>query len=1058
MEGRLTVGKLKRLFWITIFLLLIFVTIKSASAINLTNGFKAYYTFDNGNTTFSGASDPDMTEWTKTYNVTSSTGGPVFNKTGIHNEAWNYSTASSTINSGTDWNFNMNTQCGWINTRNLADWGRITYLDDARTAWALRLSNAEVLNFFYTSSGVNGQITGTFSLNTNQWYHICAVYNATDAGNELKLYVNGSLDVQGAKGGNLDNPGAFHGFGMRSNNYYFAGLIDEYAIWDRPLSPNEVSHLWNGGAGNFTWFKSGGVPPVPDDLNLSANPYPTLAQFNTNPVTVWATANASNNWTCRLYLNGTLNQTQQMLNGTVVNCSFQINLTNGGWTYFIRGNTSLTDENTTNGKIYFDNVNPVITVLNWTNGTLKYNTNITGLWNITDNFYLHRLNASIDGVQVFGVMDINSTQYLFNFSSNVSGLSVGLHTLSIQVADGHTANSIVTDSIDWSNGLFNDYLRYDFKPPYANTYLQIVNKDSSVWDSWKTTPAKDRHTFSFEPSTVTKTITLDVTSNSKISVAENDELTWLVFNNHWVDFAPYNVSFKRINEYYVQAIIQNPNLDSKLEFNSIGDLNIITRNYTFAVTNLSASYTKYVNEGSVQTIQLRIYRNNTNITNTSAALSWNGTLMNVTKTVSATTYDLYTSTFTTSLITSDPLEVFNFTWFYNITHPINNLTGNITLNQTVYRIGIDNCSTYTIRAINITIRDEGNNSPINGFINGYFEVWINETNTYRAFNLTWAGNSTYGLCINRNITYYLDGQMEYGATSYDNKNYYLNNYSVDNVTDILDLYLTLNTTLITLLVTDQDDDPVKDVFIHVQSYDLGTNSYQTTEIVKTDFEGQGFAQMIMNTQWYQFMLVYNGVTVLQTDATKIVSTLLNFQINLEDPVLQTWTKYNQISCGISFNNVTNNFRMDFNNPSSEPITALLTVYNSSMFSKTILGTNNVTAASGTLLVGIGATPANNTFTGQGVLTIDGQTFPCGNSVSTGFNQDFQIWGTQGIFYAIFIIIAITTAFIWGPEISVIATLVAVGALWFMGVIGLSAPIIMTILILGGIIVYRLTRK
>lgn len=1043
------------------FLLLVFVTIRAASAVTLNNA-EAYYSFDNS--TIVGNAIEDLAGNNNATNSGSTwTAGKLV-------DARSFDGANDKIESNNAFTWDGNGDWTWN------FWIKYTTLEHSRSiinADATGRLIAFILNKDHTNSESTGRImlytydtaaayhsqTNNPALRDGNWHMITFVYD--DTANTGQWYIDGS-SVAGSgsvRGGDLWGNQKLRIGTNPASNLWFPGQLDELGFYERKLNSTEVSALWNGGAGYNPYT------PV-DDLDITEiHPYPR-AQYNTNPAgPIYILANSTyNNWNCSLYINGTINQTQTLANGTNINCSFNVNLSVGTWNAKIRGETAIVDKNTSTTTIYFDNVAPVIASTTFVNNSLIYSGagNLTANWNITDNFYLYRVTSWINGNLINNITEINATQYNYTINTNITGLTPGSHTLTIQVADGHTAQSITTDSYDWSNGILNDYLRFNFKQPYNPVNVRLENKDGSWLDSWKATPQKDRYTFSYEPWSIKSTYVINVISESKISILQHDGLNWLVFDNHWIDFEPYKVSYKRINPYEVQAIIQNPNLDSKLEFNSIGDLNIITRNYTFITTNLSVTYADPVNEAYPQTISLRIERNNTGITNTQAALYWNGTNISVTKysccPEAPGIYDLYTGTFATPLITSDPLEVFNFTWYYNVTHPLNNLTGNITLNQTVYRIGIDNCTTYTIRAVNITTRAENNNSLVNSDIAGYFEVWINQTSQYRAFNLTWTGNSTYGICINRNVTYRLNGQMEYEAPGYATKTYFLNNYALNNITSILNLYFTLNTTQVVLYVTDQNDDPVKNVYIHVQSYDIGTNSYKTTEIVKTDFEGRAFAQVILNTQWYQFMLAYNGVTVLQTDATKIVSTFLNFQINLEAATLQAWTKYNQISCGVTFNNITKNFRMDFNNPSSEPITALLTVYNSSRFSRKILGTNNITAASGTLLVNIGATTANNTFTGQGMITIDDQQFPCGTPASIGFNQDFQVWGLQGIFYAILIIIAITTAFIWGPEISVIATLVAIGGLWVFGIIGLSAPVIMTILILGGIIVYRLTRK
>ena len=73
-------------------------------------------------------------------------------------------------------------------------------------------------------------------LTTNTWMHIAGVYNGTDA----FIYLNGQLiDVVTTTGiGNLEpNQQAYFGF---NNGNFFNGNIDDFRIYERPLTPYEI--------------------------------------------------------------------------------------------------------------------------------------------------------------------------------------------------------------------------------------------------------------------------------------------------------------------------------------------------------------------------------------------------------------------------------------------------------------------------------------------------------------------------------------------------------------------------------------------------------------------------------------------------------------------------------------------------------------------------------------------------------------------------------------------------------------------------------------------------
>ena len=1049
-----------RYWFIILSIILIGLTINSASAITVNNS-EAYYSFDN--TTIAGTNISDLSgngHWATNTETTWIAGKLI--------DARHYDGINDNIKvhdllfDGTgNWTYSF-----WVKYTTAVDVQTIMSITNAAANNIRVYANRNEADAYEagqiqirTNDGVNAYSspTANHNLNDGNWHYIVFVYD--DTANTGQWYINGSsVATSGSvRGGDVWNTG-FLKFGANPAGTSFMNVdIDEYGFYKRKLNATEITYLWNGGTGRNPYT---GIPPTPDTINLSNSTPLNRSQFNTNPVTFWVLGNASLNWTCRLYINGTVNQTQTLGIGNDINCSFQVNITqSGNWNYSFRGNTTSTDENTTTNIFYYDDISPVITIINWSNGTIRYNNNITGSWNITDNLYLYRLNASIDGSQIFGVTEINSTQYTYNLTSNVTGLTPGNHTLSIQVADGHTALSI--PEYDWSNGLFNDYLQYNTK----DASIRIEALDGSILDSFKTVKLKDRYTFSYEPwDTKKSSYYFHVASDLPISIVKLPNSTiseitqWVISGDHWLDFyiPGTTAEITRLDKYNVRVEVTGFKDASKLDFSSIGDLNIVTRNYTFVTTNMTLVYATSVNELSYQTSTLTIFTP-AGILNTSAAFFWNNSYRTISADRSNASQHFYNITFLTPAINQSVLNV-PFLWYYNVTGTINNITGLLNNTQKVIQIGIDNCSLYTTRAVNITVFDEDNSSPIVASINGYFNVWVGVLSAFREFNLTWAGNSTYGICINNaTTTYQTNSQLEYYNPTHNSKTYYMTNYTLDNTTEQLDLYLTLNTTLITITVTDETDNPIQDAYVHIQTYDVGTNTYKTTEIIKTGYQGQAFAEMVLYNKWYQFMVVYQGVTVLQTEPTKLTSTELNLRINLGSIDLSSWRLARQVTCSISFNNVTNNFRMDFSNPSGVPILATLKVYNVSLHSQKLFNQSSLNSAGGTILVNIG-TPANITYSAQGSITTSNETFVCGTPVSVSYGADFQTWGLQGLFYLLLMLITVTCVFVFGPEIAVAASTATIAVGWYLGLLGLTAGTIVTIVIIGGIVIYRMANK
>lgn len=89
---------------------------------------------------------------------------------------------------------------------------------------------------------------GTGALTTNKWYYVVVTYQ--DDGNRT-IYVNGTALVSNITSSCAPTTTNLT-LGRWSGGNPYDGMIDEFAYWDRWLSPNEVTQLWNAGSG-LTW-------------------------------------------------------------------------------------------------------------------------------------------------------------------------------------------------------------------------------------------------------------------------------------------------------------------------------------------------------------------------------------------------------------------------------------------------------------------------------------------------------------------------------------------------------------------------------------------------------------------------------------------------------------------------------------------------------------------------------------------------------------------------------------------------------------------------------------
>ena len=111
--------------------------------------------------------------------------------------------------------------------------------------WGFNLTSGKVAFSPYNNNpDVIGVATGTTILSANTWYYVSGSYD----GSVIRVYVNGILDGSTTISGTIWN--SSHAVRIGSHNptvsdRFFGGPIDETRIYNRALTPAEVSQLYN---------------------------------------------------------------------------------------------------------------------------------------------------------------------------------------------------------------------------------------------------------------------------------------------------------------------------------------------------------------------------------------------------------------------------------------------------------------------------------------------------------------------------------------------------------------------------------------------------------------------------------------------------------------------------------------------------------------------------------------------------------------------------------------------------------------------------------------------
>lgn len=117
---------------------------------------------------------------------------------------------------------------------------------DARPWYLLYfLTSGTVDMFLRDSGGTNSRAQGAAPVNDGEWHHVVGVKD----GDEVKVYIDGNEDAVtpavDAVYGENDQPLVF----MVHFDRWFAGMLDEVAIYERALSEDEIATAMSGLSG-----------------------------------------------------------------------------------------------------------------------------------------------------------------------------------------------------------------------------------------------------------------------------------------------------------------------------------------------------------------------------------------------------------------------------------------------------------------------------------------------------------------------------------------------------------------------------------------------------------------------------------------------------------------------------------------------------------------------------------------------------------------------------------------------------------------------------------------
>ncbi len=889
----------------------------------------------------------------------------------------------------------------------------------------------------------------------NVWVNMSMVVNASDS-NKFSLFVhNGTgwaLEADGiAVRGTMTSITELRQYGTGTN---FNTYIDNIRMFEGTVCP---AALAGGGPGD---------PPVASFFS----PTPSSATHNNTLSGVYVNVSCTNGGNATIYWDTNVDPITVRGYSLTNNTQWELNSTGvpSEGTYYYKGGCDNVGETNTSVRTWiYDTTKPAI--------TLESNSGISAL-NATNNpydVYLVLNFTTTDAVGLFGfevnINFSNGTMYYnytnqtlgnitsYPWSNNFSNTAWpdGTFTIDVWASDVHTKNKIG----DYKPKRISSGIEFN---TVEGNYIKIESEGDSVFSSEKDI---DRYgiKINFDDDKDNKKRRLFITSDHKITyMADSNYLGHFIVGNprggNWIDFEGVNTTVKvtKLTDYIYQLDFDK--LKDIEKFKSIGGLNVQYRSFKYSkgVLTLNNVYLSPATPVEDSTINAYCQANEGVGGNINYTWIWyvndthyvNGTLLNVANSTPAL---LYTS------LPTHPVGV-NYTLSCQASADVYSTAWLNSSQATVTGYSVDNCSVYNgTTGFNVSFFDS---SDVLTSLSYEVFMQYGTTSTYE-FNYTIdsAGGVGFGICFTPpGASIITDMIIEFNNQSYNT--YQLN---LTNTTQHLALYTQDGASLVTFSVNDYSNDPVENAYIHILKWDTGSNSYATTEVLRTDVNGEAVGNIVLNTVYYRFVVQYQGDTKLIDPATqgiKIYSTTRNFKISLEET--EWFDDYNTFFGAITnliFNNDTNSFVYTWTDPSSAMHKGCMRVTQSNATSHTVLSDACTESTSSSIVYGI--TPANgSTFTAIGYFQFDNEYVT--DILKKVFEAGYELYeigeGNFSMLMAFMLVMALV--FIGLPAPGLALALGGVGMIGsaILGLWNVNISLVVAILIIGIIYLVKMNRQ
>jgi len=390
-------------------------------------------------------------------------------------------------------------------------------------------------------------------------------------------------------------------------------------------------------------------------------------------------------------------------------------------------------------------------------------------------------------------------------------------------------------------------------------------------------------------------------------------------------------------------------------------------------------------------------------------------------------------------------------WKSNSTYMYFNSTS---YNITLYKMVINNTEPDE-ETIHFIIYDEETDTEITADFEISFDISLdNETERSYPFDLNDSTNYSFYIWPYW-AEYFADAVIEYWADGYGKRTWYLDGSSITNDSQTINLYLvaSANSSLIQINVKDSEYSGVEDVTIEVQRYYVGSETYKTITILKTDTEGKALTYLIPNEVNYYFILKQDGIIVKTYGAMKIVddgSTPITVDFFIEGILPEFYEIQEGISGSCVFSELLNRSICSGADTSGLVNSWCIKIEKLGFLLLEEVYYNCTTGSTVTMNYDYGV--ITDEFKVTFLAHTDDNTYLIDtDSVGTSGSVFYGDWG---VFIAILVVLTVTLIGIWNPPIAGIFTVFGLAISLAFGLIALSIASLVGLAIIAALIAMK----